>query len=319
MILTVTMNAALDRTIVVPRIALGNRHRAVEARTVAGGKGVNVARALKELGEPVIATGLAGGSTGARIRELLRSEDVLHDFIPVANDSRTNLSLVDPTTGEQTEINERGPEVEPEDLERVRRRLLYLARGARFCVIAGSLPPGAPEDTYSDLIARLRKLGVPTLLDTEGEPMRIGMRGQPNVVAPNVAEAEDAVGHEFTEPDDLPDALDGLVEMGASEAIITTPSGCVALVGEGNERRRVEVSIERLAAVASVGSGDAFLAGYVSARCRGRTPEECLAHGVACGAESTQHLGAGMLDAGEVARLASRVEVRELDRSAHAA
>ncbi len=99
MILTVTLNIALDRTVAVPRIALGNRHRVVDARRAAGGKGVNIARALKSLGEPVIATGLAAGATGARIRELLDAEQVLHDFVEVAGDSRTNLAIVDPTSG----------------------------------------------------------------------------------------------------------------------------------------------------------------------------------------------------------------------------
>ena len=119
MILTVTLNIALDRTVAVPRMALGNRHRVVDSRRAAGGKGVNIARALKCLGEPVIATGFAAGPTGARIRELLDGEQVLHDFVEVAGDSRTNLSVVDPTSGEQTEINERGPQVTAADLERL--------------------------------------------------------------------------------------------------------------------------------------------------------------------------------------------------------
>src|SRR4029079_12169252 len=128
MILTVTLNIALDRTVAVPRIALGNRHRVVDARRAAGGKGVNIARALKSLGEPVIATGLAAGATGARIRELLDAEQVLHDFVEVAGDSRTNLAIVDPTTGEQTEINERGPQVTPAHLERFKEERAHPAR-----------------------------------------------------------------------------------------------------------------------------------------------------------------------------------------------
>ena len=319
MILTVTLNVALDRTVAVPRMALGNRHRAVDSRTAAGGKGVNVARALKSLGEPVVATGLAAGPTGARIRELLAAEQVLHDFTEVAGDSRTNLSIVDPTSGEQTEINERGPQVSDTDLERFTERLLYLARGADFCVIAGSLPPGAETSCYEDMITRLRALGVPTLLDTDGEPMRAGLRAQPSVVAPNAAEAEEAVGYEFADEEDLALGLAGLIDMGADQAIVTTESGCVAITGPAHARSRVEVSIDPLATVASVGSGDAFLAGYVSARRASRPDADCLAYGVACGAESTQHLGAGMLDYAEVERLASRVRVRDLVAPAHAA
>jgi len=319
MILTVTLNIALDRTVAVPRMALGNRHRVVDSRRAAGGKGVNIARALKCLGEPVIATGFAAGPTGARIRELLDGEQVLHDFVEVAGDSRTNLSVVDPTSGEQTEINERGPQVAAADLEHFRERLLYLAGGAELCVIAGSLPPGAEADHYGALIEGLRAMGVQTLLDIDGEPMRVGLRAQPSIVVPNVGEAEEAVGYEFTEPEDLRTALTDLVDMGAEEAIITTANGCAALVGEGQSKHVFEATIEPLAAVASVGSGDAFLAGFVAARRAGRAIEDCLGYGVACGAESTQHLGAGTLDRSEVEKLVGRVDVARLDAPLRAA
>jgi len=309
MILTVTLNVALDRTVAVPRMALGNRHRVVEARRAAGGKGVNIARALKCLDEPVIATGFAAGPTGSRIRELLDAEQVLHDFVEVAGDSRTNLAIVDPTSGEQTEINERGPQISPGDLERFSERLTYLAGGAQFCVIAGSLPPGAEPAYYASLVADLRAAGVPTLLDIDGEPMRVGLRAQPSFVAPNVTEAEEAVGYEFTEPEDLTTALGDLIEMGAEEAIITTASGCMALVGKGPAKQIFEVTIDPLAAIASVGSGDAFVAGFLASRRAGDPIEDCLTYGVACGAESTQHLSAGTLDRVEVERLVDGVRV----------
>ena len=313
MILTVTLNAAVDRTIAVPNFRLGQRHRAVEARTVAGGKGVNVARALRLLGRPVIATGLAGGATGTRLLDQLRQESVMTAFTRIAGESRTNLAVIDPTSGEQTEINERGPEVSAEEVELFVERLLYLAKGASICLLAGSVPPGASEDLYARLIAELRGLGVLTVLDTDGEQMRAGLRAEPAVVAPNVPEAEEAVGHEFNDSDDLALGLTGLLEMGAGEAIVTTAEGCVAIVGQGAERRRFEATIEALEPVATVGSGDSFLAGYTAARYEGATPRECLAFGVACGAESTQHLGAGTLDRREVDRLLPRVDVRELE------
>src|SRR5581483_1399000 len=151
MILTVTLNAAIDRTAAVPNFRLGRRHRAVEARTVAGGKGVNVARALKLLGRPVIATGLAGGATGARILELLAGESILSDFTRIDGESRTNLAVIDPTSGEQTEINERGPDVSAEEIDRFVEKLLYLAQGATMCVLAGSIPPGVDLAVYARL------------------------------------------------------------------------------------------------------------------------------------------------------------------------
>jgi 1-phosphofructokinase family hexose kinase len=313
LILTVTLNAAIDRTVAVPNFQLGHRHRAVEQSTVAGGKGVNVGRALRLLGRPVIATGLAGGPTGTRIVEQLTEEGVLNDFTRIAEESRTNLAVIDPTSGEQTEINERGPEVSAEEVDRFVDKLLYLAQGADFCVIAGSVPPGIDPDIYGRLVTELHRLEVPVLLDTDGEPMRAGLRAGPAVVAPNAAEAEEAVGHEFNDADDLVLGLRELIEMGAGEAIITREAGCVAIVGEASERRRYEVEIEPLEPIAAIGSGDAFLAGYVAARYGGASSRDCLAYGVACGAESTQHFGAGALDRGEVERLLSRVEVRELD------
>jgi 1-phosphofructokinase family hexose kinase len=312
-ILTVTLNAAIDRTVAVPSFRLGHRHRAVERRTVAGGKGVNVARALKLLGRPVIATGLAGGPTGTRILEQLTEESILNDFTRIGDESRTNLAVIDPTSGEQTEINERGPNVAAGEVDRFVEKLLYLAQGAAFCVIAGSVPPGVDPDVYGRLVTQLKELGLSVLLDAEGEPMRAGLRAGPAVVAPNLAEAEEAVGHEFNDPDDLLLGLQSLIEMGAGEAIITREAGCVAILGEPAERRRFEAEIEALEPVATVGSGDAFLAGYLAARYQGAPTRECLAYGVACGAESTQHFGAGTIDPGEVERLLPKVEVRELD------
>ena len=115
MIITVTLNAAVDKTLAVPNFRIGRRHRAVEQTSMAGGKGVNVARALKTLGQPVIATGVAGGPTGTRIIEQLTDEATLNDFVRIRDESRTSTAVVDDTTGEQTEINEHGPAVsEPE-------------------------------------------------------------------------------------------------------------------------------------------------------------------------------------------------------------
>ena len=313
MILTVTLNAAIDRTVAVPNFRLSQRHRAVESQTVAGGKGVNVARALKLLGRPVIATGLAGGATGTRVLERLAEESILNDFTRIEGESRTNLSVVDPTSSEQTEINERGPRVTPEEIDRFIEKLLYLAQGATICVLAGSTPPGAEPDVYARLVAELKTLDVISVLDTDGEQMRAGLRAEPAVVAPNVREAEEAVGHEFNDPDDTALGLTGLIEMGARDAIITNPGGCSAIVGRGKDRRHFEVRIEQLEPIAAVGSGDAFLAGYVAARYEGGSPHDCLAYGVACGAESTQHFGAGTLDPREVDRLLGRVDVNELE------
>lgn len=313
MILTVTLNAAIDRTVAVPNFRLGRRHRAVESRTVAGGKGVNVARALSLLGQPVIATGFVGGPTGTRVLEQLREESVLTDFTRIAGETRINLAVIDPTSGEQSEIAERGPAVSPEEVLAFVERLDYLASGAKLCVLAGSLPPGAGDDLYARLVKDLRERGLIVVLDAEGEAMVEGLRAGASVVTPNEREAEELVGQEFTDPGDLAQGLSELVRLGAGEAAITRPDGCVAVVGEGSQRRLLEIRTEPLEPVSTVGSGDAFVAGYAAARYEGRSSEECLAYGVACGAESTQHFGAGTVDRGQVERLLGAVQVHDLE------
>jgi 1-phosphofructokinase family hexose kinase len=313
MILTVTLNAAIDRTVAVPNFRLGHRHRAVESRTVAGGKGINVARALKRLGRPVIATGFAGGPTGDRVLEQLREEAVLTDFTRIAGETRINMAVIDPTSGEQTEINERGPAVSPEEVEAFIVRLRYLADGAKLCVIAGTLPPGAGPDLYARMVKDLGERGVPVVLDAEGEAMLAGLRAGAAVVTPNEREAEELVGQEFADRRDLVHGLSELIRLGAGEAAITRPEGCVAAVGQPSRRRFLEVRTEPLEVVSTVGSGDAFLAGYVAARYEDRPADECLAYGVACGAESTQHFSAGMVDRNQVERLLGEVHVQDLE------
>ncbi|MGZ4194588.1 MAG: 1-phosphofructokinase family hexose kinase, partial [Solirubrobacteraceae bacterium] len=130
MIITVTLNAAMDKTLEVPSFTPGRRHRTVDQTTMPGGKGVNIARAIKRLGQPVIATGFAGGPTGSRIVEALNDESILNDFVRISDESRTNTAVLDPTTGLQTEINERGPAVSEQELELFHDKLLYLAKGA---------------------------------------------------------------------------------------------------------------------------------------------------------------------------------------------
>ena len=312
MIITVTLNAAIDKSLSVPNFRLGRRHRTVEQRTMAGGKGVNIARTLKSLGQPVIATGFAGGATGTHIVEQLTEESILNDFVRIREESRTNTSVLDPTNGEQTEINERGPSISAKEVELFRDKLLYLARGAAIIVFAGSLPRGIEPDLYATLIRDLQKLDVTTVIDTDGDPLRHAVRAEPDVVSPNVLEAEELVGHEFNDDEDRSIAVREMAQLGAREAIMTLPDGCLAQLNSGGGTRLHRARIEPREPVATVGSGDAFLAGYVAARYGGSSPEECLRFGVACGAESTSRLGAGLIDAREVERLLGEVTVTEI-------
>jgi 1-phosphofructokinase family hexose kinase len=309
MIITVTLNAAIDKSLAVPNFRLGRRHRTVEQRTMAGGKGVNIARTLKGLGQPVIATGFAGGATGTRIVEQLTEESILNDFVRIREESRTNTSVLDPTTGQQTEINERGPAVTEREVELFRDKLLYLARGAAIVVFAGSLPRGVEPDLYAGLIRDLERMEVTTVVDTDGEPLRQAVRAEPDVVSPNVLEAEELIGHEFAGEEERSQAVGEIVALGPREAIMTLPDGCFAQVLVDGQRRLKRARIELREPIAKRGSGDAFLAGYLAARYEGRAADQCLRFGVACGAESTARLGAGLIDAREARRLMGDVEL----------
>ena len=236
-----------------------------------GGKGVNVARTLKTLGQPVIATGFAGGATGTRIVEQLTEESILNDFVRIREESRTNTAVLDPTNGEQTEINERGPAVSAEGgralprqaaLPRARRRRRRLRRLAAARRRARHLRARSSASCASS--------ASQTVVDADGEPMRHAVRAEPDVISPNVLEAEELVGHEFNDDEDRAIAVREMVQLGAREAIMTLPDGCVASRPRRRRSRRCyRVWIEPREAVAPVGSGDAFLAGFVAARYTG--------------------------------------------------
>jgi 1-phosphofructokinase family hexose kinase len=312
MIITVTLNPALDKSLQVPNFTPGRRHRSVDQVTMPGGKGINVARAIKRLGQPVIATGIAGGATGTRIVEALNGEAILNAFVRIREESRTNTAVLDPTTGLQTEINERGPAVTEQELELFHEKLLYLAKGASMCVFAGSLPRAAEPGLYADLIRELKRLSVTTVLDTDGEPLRLAMRAEPDVVSPNELEAEELVGQEFNDAQDRAQAVIEMTRLGAGEAIMTVRDGCYASVLEDHQTL-YRLSVEEQEPRSRIGSGDAFLAGYAAARYEGRPPMECLRYGVACGAESIQHFGAGMLDPDRVQRLLGDIAAEQID------
>ena len=310
-IVTVTLNAALDRTVRVPNFQLGARHRADASLRQPGGKGVNVARALKLLGQPVIATGLAGGRVGTYIIEELTAEGILNDFVRISDESRTSTAVIDPTNSQQTEINEYGPSVQAAELDVLFDKVRYLSKGADVFVLAGSLPRDVPADLYERLLRSLRREGMITALDASGPALRAALAAEPGVVSPNVREAEEIVGHEFGDEDDMVAAAETLTHMGAETALIHHEDGCVAHSRtEGKRGRTYRARLpRRLDVVSTVGSGDALLAGYLSARYGHQSPEHALALAVACGAANTQRFGAGVFDPADVESLMRRVEI----------
>ena len=313
MIVTVTLNAAIDRTLTVPNFQLGQRHRASQGLTLAGGKGINGARALKRLDIPGVATGLAGGRTGTRIVEELTSEAILNDFVRIADESRTSTAVVDPTTATYTEINEWGPHVEPEELAILLEKISYLARGADMVVFSGTLPRGVDDGFYAGAIRDLNRRHVRAALDCEGMPLRLGVEAEPFLVTPNQREAEGLVGQEFRDDEDYLMAVDRIADMGARNVLLTSELRSFALFREERKRLRYRAIAPQVEPVSAVGSGDVLLAAFLAARSAERPLDEALRAAVAAGAASTLEVGAGRFEPREASRLQSSVDLRELE------
>jgi 1-phosphofructokinase/tagatose 6-phosphate kinase len=314
MIVTVTLNAAIDRTLVVPNFQPGQRHRASVGFPSAGGKGINVARALKRLGAPVVCTGLAGGRTGTLLVEELTNEGILNDFVRIRHESRTSIAVLDPTSNAYTEINEWGPEVSEEELDILREKLAYLSQGAEFVVLAGSLPRGVDPGFYGDLVRELGRAQLLAVVDTEGEPLRLAVEAEPYLVSPNQQEAEALVGHEFVDGEDLAAGLDAIADLGARNVLITLETGCFALLREDREELRVRAEAPHVEPVSRVGAGDTLLAGFLAARVAGKPFDEAVRSAVAAGAASVLEAGAGRFDPREANRLASLVQLEQVER-----
>src|SRR4029077_6946470 len=282
-ILTVTLNAAFARTITVPNFQRGQRHRASAGLPLAGGKGINVARALKLLGVPVVATGLAGGQAGLRIVERLTGEAILNDFVRIEGESRTTTAVVDPTSNTYTEINEWGPSVKPEELDMLREKLNSLSQGADLVVFAGSLPRDVDDTFYAEAVRDLTRRHIPSALDCDGEALRLGVEAEPFLVSPNQREAEGLVGQEVHADEDFQMGLDQIAEMGARNVLITTEFGCYALLRDQKSTRRYRVEATHIEPVSPVGAGDTLLAAFVAAHIAGRSHEDALRSAVAAG------------------------------------
>jgi 1-phosphofructokinase family hexose kinase len=308
-IVTVTMNAALDRSLTVPNFQPGHRHRASAGFTQAGGKGINVARALKRLDVPVVATGLAGGRTGTQIVEELTGEAILNDFVRIADESRTSTLVIDPTGGTATEIYEWGPHVGDEALTMLLEKIAYLARAADLVAFCGSLPRGVDPGFYGEAIRELSRRRVRSVLDSDGEPLRRGVEAEPWLVSPNEREAESLVGQEFHDEEDFLMGLDAIAELGARNVLIGHDAGAFLLVREERRTQRYRAFIPPLEPVAKSGAGDAMLAAYLAERAAEHSAEEALGVAVATGAAATLEIGGGRFDRREATRLAAAVTV----------
>jgi 1-phosphofructokinase family hexose kinase len=307
MILTITLNAAVARTLVVPSLTLGHRHRAPESMTLAGGKGVNVARSLRTLDVPVLAAGFAGGRNGDAIRDGLSEAAIPFDLVEIEGHSRTSTAIVDPMAGTQTEINEYGPKVTPAEAKEFSRRLEHLMEYATAVVFAGSVPPNLDESFLVGLVRRARERGLYTVVDSPPSVLTAALKAGPSLVSPNQHEAESVVGFDFIEEGDFPLGLSRLVEIGAADACVTSSEGHSYLTTENG---MVCARAPRVEAVSTVGSGDAYLAGLLAGLLhRHLSPVDAVRLAAGCAAANAETLGAGLFESRRAEELAEAVEV----------
>jgi 1-phosphofructokinase/tagatose 6-phosphate kinase len=296
----------------VPNFQVGFRHRATDTVILPGGKGINVARAAKILGRPVIATGFVGGRKGDQIVADLNGEGILSDFVRIEGESRTYTAVVDSANLVVTEINEHGPEISPEEFERIYDKLDYLGKAADIVVLAGSLPRGLDDDCYAKMIQRLRRHDVKIVFYTYGDPLKAGIKSGPDLIFPKLVDAERVIGYECNDTNDEIDAAEKLCAMGAGSTVITSRYKCVARLKCEGSMRTFVATAPPVEVISPMGWGDALVGGYCVRLLEGDSPAECLRFGLGCSAANLTQYGAGVFLPEEAEYLATRVELEEV-------
>lgn len=290
MIITVTPNPSVDRTLEIEELTLGAVLRASASHVDPGGKGVNVARAAAMNGRPAMAVFPSGGAEGDHLARLLADVSVRVTAVPIAGSIRSNVAIVEPD-GTTTKINERGPTLAADDVDRLVEATAQTAEAhsARWVALCGSLPPGAPKELYAQIVQRLRGLDVRVAVDTSGAPLRHAVEAGAGLVKPNREELEEATGRQLTTLGDALEAATTLREQGARSVLVSLGAdGALLATHESPCFARAKVRHPR----STVGAGDALLAGYLSHADPGS--EDALVQGVAWGAAAVSLPGTTM-------------------------
>jgi len=293
LILTITMNPALDKVYAVDDYAVGGVFRPRAMTATAGGKGLNVARVARLLGEPVMATGVCGGRVGRFIVEQIGAAGIESRFIPIGQESRTCVAIVDQRNNTSTEVLEYGPAVSSGEYDLFLENYEGLLDECSVAVASGSLPGGIPLEFYRTLGESAGRKGRKFILDASGEPFRLGLEGHPYMVKPNQDELAALLGMGL----DLPQqagALWRLKEAGIQMPCLTLGGrGCLAALADGVYHYQPPL----VTVASTVGSGDSFVAGCATGLSRGLEAKEAVRLGMACAIANTQFFATGMISA----------------------
>ncbi|MCR8642460.1 1-phosphofructokinase family hexose kinase [Paenibacillus sp. N1-5-1-14] len=306
MITTLTLNAAVDKTYVVPGFYKSGLFRVNEMVADPGGKGINVARVVTLLGGKAIATGFIAGSQGAFIQKGLTRQGVSHDFIEAhEGESRLCTTILDPESDEhQTELLEMGPTITEDDIIKLKHKVAELAKQSSIVAMSGSLPVGCPPTIYADLIQIVKEHGAKAILDASGDALAAGVEAKPYLIKPNEHEIARLTGKKHASDDELAHAIQTLMDQGIP-CVIVSLGKRGALAGWEGVIYRAQAPV--IDAVNPVGSGDSMVAGMITAIECGATAEEALRLGVASGAANALNLRAGFVDSQVVEQLKDEV------------
>ncbi|MFS8199326.1 1-phosphofructokinase family hexose kinase [Streptomyces sp. CWNU-52B] len=309
MILTVTLNTALDITYHVRELVPHASHRVTEVTERPGGKGLNVARVLAALGHEVRVTGFVGGATGQALRDgLARTPGVVDALAPVSGSTRRTIAVVDTTSGDTTQLNEPGPQISPAEWAAFQETYEILLRSSSAVALCGSLPPGVPVGAYAQLVRTARALAVPVLLDTSGEPFRRGIAARPDIVKPNADELAELTGAQ-----DPSQASRDARRRGAHAVVASLgPRGLLARTPDGDWR----AAPPRAVRGNPTGAGDSAVAGLLSGLVERLPWPERLARAVALSAASVLAPVAGEFDRGAYEELLGLVSVTRVAAAA---
>jgi len=307
-VLTITLNAAIDKTYVVNGFSLDRVHRPQDMKSVAGGKGINVARVCKTLGKESLASGFVGGHNGRFIENHLLREGIPFDFVRVKGESRLCIAIVDLLNKTQTEVNEWGPPVSESDARRLERKVRKLLPGASFLAFCGSAPPGTPPDIFARLTRIAKELDVPAILDSSGELLRQGLEAHPFIVKPNIRELEYLLDGNLNDADDVKEAIKAISNKADIVVVTMGKEGAVMF----DKERFLYTTGIKVPFVSAVGSGDSFLAGLICGLLDKRPREECLKLANACGAANVIVVGAGMAKKEDIERFYLSAQCQEI-------
>lgn len=312
MIHTLTLNPAIDQMVLLEEFRPGDANRVLESRTDPGGKGINVSRALLELGCESVAMGFAAGTRGRFVEAALKERGIYTDFLRIPGKTRTNITIIDQKHNTTTTLNERGPYTDPHHLVTLTRRLRKHLSPGDWLVIGGSVPPGLPHEVYGDIIRMANSLGARCVLDTEGPAFHAGVAAKPYLVKPNRSEVQRLLGHMPKSQDPMLEAAERIHNLGVEIVVLSQGErGAVMVTSQGAWRAYPPA----LAASSTVGTGDAMVAGMVQVLSHGGTPEEALRLGAAAGAAAALTVGTQPCRPADVVRLLARVQVYPVPRS----